>query len=316
MKKSNRRRLLIMLLPIILLLGASSYCREENGFDLRGSLVPVEDIHLGGPARDGIPAIDNPKFVVAGQANVLEPEARVLGLARSGQARAYPVAIMNWHEIVNDRIGPERIAVTFCPLCGTGVAFRSLAAGRELTFGVSGLLYNSDVLLYDRETESLWSQLLKQAVSGPMKGQTLATLPLTHTTWRAWKQEHPDTMVLSADTGYNRDYVRDPYAGYAREEGIYFPVRAESRRYHPKERVLGVEIDGKFKAYPFAELSLVHRGELTDSFAGRQLRIHFDSANESARAFDAEDNQLPGVISFWFAWYAFHPETEVFTAER
>jgi len=168
------------------------------------------------------------------------------------------------------------------------------------------------VLLYDRETASLWSQLKNQAVSGPMRGSELTALPLTHTTWSAWRREHPETRVLSTDTGYRRDYKRDPYGDYGKERGLYFPVSAESRRYHPKERVLGVEIDGVFKAYPFAELSRAGKGRIEDRLNGESLVIEFDWANESARAFGGAGEQLPAVTGFWFAWYAFHPDTQIF----
>jgi hypothetical protein len=304
-----------LLIVLAVLLSMRVFSAGDNGFDLRGSLVPAEEIHLGGPSRDGIPALDRPRFLAASQADFLDGEDRVLGLVRNGEAKAYPIPIMNWHEIVNDVVGGEQIAVTYCPLCGTGVAFSSSVDGRSLNFGVSGLLFNSDVLLYDRETESLWSQLLKKAVTGPLKGRALQALPLTHTTWRAWRREHPGTRVLSTDTGHRRDYHRDPYGGYAQERGLYFPVSAQSRRYHPKELVLGMEIGGRFKAYPFAELSRSAKREIRDNFNGRELRVEFDRVNASARAYDAAGKQLPAVTGFWFAWYAFHPDTAVFTAE-
>jgi hypothetical protein len=215
--------------------------------------------------------------------------------------------------VVNDRIGSESIAVTYCPLCGTGIAFLPPAGSGKHGFGVSGLLYNSDVLLYDRETESLWSQLRMQAVAGPLRGERLTAVPLTHTSWGAWRAEHPDTQVLSTDTGFDRDYARDPYAGYTASSEIYFPVSASSRRYHPKERVLGLEVDGRFKAYPFAELSRSGHTEISDSFAGSRLTIRFDPTAESARAFDESGAEVAAVTGFWFAWYAFHPETEVYT---
>ncbi len=285
-----------------------------NGFDLSGSLVPIDQIHSGGPERDGIPAIDEPRFVGA-DAVSLAASARVLGLVVGGEAKAYPVEILNWHEVVNDEIGGAAATVTYCPLCGTGVAFGAGKQGGRLQFGVSGLLYNNDVLLYDRETESLWSQLLAKAISGPLKGNRLQPLPLLHTSWEAWRNAHPDTLVLSRDTGFSRDYDRDPYAGYAQQDAVYFPMRAQSARYHPKERVLGIEIDGRFKAYPVAELSRHDKREFTDQFAGQTLTIRFDSQGRSASAFDPVGRMLPAVNAFWFAWYAFHPETEVFTAE-
>lgn len=294
---------------------APAFGADRNGFELDNALVPVEDIHAGGPVRDGIPSIDRPRFVSARDADVLRGHDDVLGIVRGGVARAYPIRIMNWHEIVNDDIAGERIAITYCPLCGTGVAFASESGGRPLSFGVSGLLYNSDMLLYDRQTESLWSQIKKQAIAGPLAGRELTALPLTHTTWSAWLREHPDTEVLSTDTGYRRNYARQPYGGYETERGLYFPVANKSRRYHPKERVLGVELAGEYKAYPFAELSKTS-GEVQDRIAGQPVIIRFDRLNESARAFDAEGEQLPAMTGFWFAWYAFHPETEVFQAGR
>ena len=300
-------------LPLIV---ATGVVAADNAFDLRESLIPADEIHAGGPPRDGIPALTDPEFVLAAQADYLAPDDRVLGLKLDGEARAYPIAILNWHEIVNDRIGGRAVAVTYCPLCGTGIAFDALHEGRRLDFGVSGLLYNSDVLLYDRQTESLWSQIKKQAVTGPMKGRRLSALPMTDTTWRAWREAHPKTLVLSTDTGHSRDYSRNPYGGYARERGLYFPVSASSKRYHPKERVLGLEIDGTFKAYPFAELSKQGGGEVRDRVNGRDLLVSFDPINESATAYDAKGYQLPAITGCWFAWYAFHPQTEIFTATR
>jgi hypothetical protein len=148
-----------------------------------------------------------------------------------------------------------------------------------------------------------------------MKGQRLEMLPLTHTTWRAWRREHPNTKVLSTETGYRRDYASYPYGGYETERGLYFPVSAKSWRYHPKERVLGVEVDGVHKAYLFAELS--NAGAVVrDLLGGEEIVVRFDSANDSARAFAADGRQLPAMTGFWFAWYAFHPETEVFEAGR
>ncbi|ESQ16490.1 MAG: hypothetical protein N838_26240 [Thiohalocapsa sp. PB-PSB1] len=304
-----------LILLTAMLVAVAAPAATKNGFDLSGSLVPAHEIRGGGPVRDGIPSIDAPKFVPAHDADFLDAEDRVLGLIRNGQARAYPIRIMNWHEIVNDRLGGTPIAVTYCPLCGTGVAFRAQAGSQELGFGVSGLLYNSDMLLYDRDTESLWSQIKKQAITGPMKGRRLEMLPLTHTNWRAWLREHPGTEVLSTDTGYRRDYTRYPYGGYETERGLYFPVSAKSRRFHPKERVLGIEVNGVHKAYPFAELSKTG-GEIRDLVGDKEILIRFDWANDSARALDTAGNQLPAMTAFWFAWFAFHPDTQVFEAKR
>jgi hypothetical protein len=285
-----------------------------NGFSIdKDALIPADEIHSGGPPRDGIPSIDNPRFEAAASASNVKSGDRILGLDYKGIARAYPIDVMNWHEIVNDRFGDEPVVVTYCPLCGSGMAFGANLAGMEASFGVSGLLYNSDVLLYDRQTESLWSQMMAQSVSGPMKGTRLTMLPLVHTTWSEWQSNNPETQVLTRDTGDRRDYERDPYAGYEDSSGVWFPVAKKDPRYHPKEPVLGLEIEGQFKAYPFAELSRT-KGVVTDRLADRDFVVRYSPESRSARIMGKDGVELPAVQSYWFAWYAFHPETEVYTA--
>ncbi|MDH3640328.1 MAG: DUF3179 domain-containing protein [Gammaproteobacteria bacterium] len=282
-----------------------------NGFDLTDTLIPVDQIHHGGPPRDGIPAIDNPQFLAVKQAVSLADTDRVLGVRQNGVAKAYPIRILNYHEIVNDKFGSDGVVVSYCPLCGTGMAFSADIDGRTRSFGVSGLLYNSDVLFYDRETESLWSQILTKAVSGSMRGTKLKLLATTHTTWRDWRTRHPDTVVLSEATGHRRDYSRTPYVGYETSDQVYFPVSNVNRKYHPKELVIGLTVQDQHKVYPFAELSKA-ASPIDDQFAGREFRIEFDASNRSGRVLDAEGMEVPTVIAYWFAWVGFHPETEIF----
>jgi hypothetical protein len=187
-------------------------------------------------------------------------------------------------------------------------------ADRPLTFGVSGLLYNSDMLLYDRQTRSLWSQIAARAISGAHKGRRLAAVPVSHTTWSDWRQRHPDTLVLSQDTGFSRDYHRSPYAGYEASRKLYFPVKFRAQGYHPKERILGLEIEGQYKAYPFAELAKT-TGTLRDRVAGKDIDIRFDTEHQTATAVEANGRELPTIIAYWFAWYAFHPDTDVYHAK-
>jgi hypothetical protein len=287
---------------------------QYNGFDLSGALVALQAIEHGGPPRDGIPAIDRPKFVAAARAS-LRPSDRVLGLTHKGVARAYPVRILNWHEVVNDRLAGDPVAITYCPLCGSGMAFdaRVASAGgsRDLSFGVSGLLFNSDVLLYDRATASLWSQLRQQAISGPLKGTMLVSLPLEHTTWEDWQHRHAASEVLSFDTGFTRDYGRDPYAGYEAVNRLMFDVQHRDDRLGPKEWVLGLSVANASKAYPLATLALRvgQDGWLEDRVGGQVVRIRYDARHRTARAEDATGKPLPGVTAFWFAWVAFHPDT-------
>ena len=298
-----------------LCLAGPGIAQSLNGFDLKGALVPIDAIARGGPPRDGIPAIDSPRFVSAVQSGLGDKD-RVLGLARAGVVRAYPVRILNWHEVVNDRIGSDSVAITYCPLCGTGVAFSARVAGKETTFGVSGLLYNSDVLLYDRASESLWSQLLGQAISGPLKGQKLEPVPITHTSWADWRRRHPDTAVLSTQTGFSRDYATDPYAGYDRIATLMFEVQHKDDRLPLKEWVLGLKLGGEARAYPFSVLArrVSAQGRLRDQLGGQAVEIRFDREHQSAEAFDAAGKPLPGVMAFWFAWVAFNPKTTVLAA--
>ena len=190
----------------------------------------------------------------ADDATYLENHDRILGIASKKGAKAYPIKILNWHEIVNDFFEERPTVITYCPLCGTGIGFQGTIRGRPATFGVSGLLYQSALLMYDHQTESLWSQLAMESVAGPLTGEKLEVVFLEHTTWMEWEKAHPESLVMSLDTGYSRAYERDPYIGYANREDLMFPTSHVDPRYHTKEWVLGVEVKGVFKAYPFSEL--------------------------------------------------------------
>ncbi len=286
-------------------LGAS----QLNGFTVEASsLIAASDIHHGGPPKDGIPAIDHPHFIQASAANYLKHGDRVLGLYFNNIAKAYPLRILNWHEIVND----DDILVSYCPLCGTGMAFNI----KNADFGVSGLLYNSDMLLYDRQTESLWAQIPAKAISGKRKGELLNMLAVENTSWANWRQHHPNTLVLSDNTGFNRDYSKSPYGNYTSNKALYFPLKHTSRRYHPKEPVIGIELNGIFKAYPFEELRKSQDTFITDSIGGTQIEIYFDKQHHSGRIKLDSGDVLPSLTSYWFAWYAFHPQTEIYTHRK
>ena len=286
------------------------------GFDTSRHSIPVDEIHDGGPGKDGIPAILHPKFISAEEAGLtfLKKGDRILGIVQNGQAKAYPIKILNWHEIVNDRIGGASMVVTYCPLCVTGMVLDTKVNGRKLTFGVSGLLYQSDMLLYDHQTESLWSQIKSEAVTGSLTGARLKLLPSTHTNWESWKARHPETLVMSDDTGYRRDYDRDPYRGYETSKRLMFGVNATNKKYHPKEKVIGIELGIVFKAYPFSELEKV-KSPVRDVLGKTPIRIFYDRKTRTAVIRDENNRQMPSVVGYWFAWYTFHPETRVVSAE-
>lgn len=317
-------RILILGVLLMILSGiVAAKFLGQHGFDLENTLVPADEILPGGPPKDGIPAIDKPQFIQAAQAKTMHDDERILGVTRHGISKAYPIHILNWHEIVNDMFGIEAITITYCPLCGSGMAFKADVDGKRLKFGVSGLLYNSDVLLFDRETESLWSQILSKAISGSMKGKTLTDIAIDHTSWADWRQRHPDTLLLSEQTGFKRDYQDNPYADYDKHGETYFPVKFRAQGYHPKEQVFGIRINNKTKAYPFVELSKSTGespreilGEIQDKIGSTRLVIRFDPKHRVAQAFDTDGKQIPGTTLFWFAWFAFHPETEIYKAKK
>ncbi len=317
---SKRIRITALLAVMVGILGYHYTVKAgpDNGFDISNSIIPTNEILHGGPPRDGIPALSNPRMISNEKAGFLQGRDRVIGIEINGEAKAYPIGILNWHEIVNDRVGGQAVAITYCPLCGTGVAFDATIDGKVTEFGVSGLLYNSDVLLYDRNSESLWSQIMRKAISGEKVGQRLKSLPIQHTTWQHWLTQYPDTLVLSDDTGYSRDYRRNPYAGYEKSRATYFAVNNQApETYHPKEEVLGIEVNGEFKAYPFVELDKLGKSSFEDEFNGSRYRVHWNAESRSARVTANGSASAPDAIQgFWFAWFAFHPETRVFTASE
>ena len=311
--------------------------------------IPLNEIFHGGPPKDGIPALTDPRTIAAAAADYLQDTDTVLGMSINGESRAYPLRIMNWHEIVNDTLGGRRILVTFCPLCGTGIAFDPVIDGTRIEFGVSGMLHNNDLLMYDRgtDTPSLWQQALGEAVVGPKTGTLLDLLPVVQTTWGDWKNAHPDTTVLSTATGFNRNYNFDPYAGYDETGNLLFPLFGEEDgRLSRKTRVLGVRMGDTSKAYVLEELRAAE--VVNDTVAGTPIVLIANPASDSVRVYERLDRQFTGshnrvvdaerqdvwqvteetltnektgeslervsdaFISFWFAWFSFYPDTLVF----
>lgn len=280
----------------------------RNGFALEPATVAVAEILEGGPPRDGIPALDRPRFATPAEAGWDDDEL-VVGLAIGREARAYPLAILVWHELVNDSLGGQPVLVSYCPLCGTALVFDRRVAGSVRRFGVSGLLYRSALLLYDRETESLWSQISAGAVTGASRGQRLRLLRARVTTLGAWRKAQPATSVLTRETGHRRPYGSTPYEGYASSERLLFPVPLD-RRYHPKTPTLGLRVPGgAARAYPADELRRAGGG-VREHFAGHPVAVSFDP---DAVEFRVEaPPEIEVIEAYWFAWAAFHPETSVF----
>jgi len=228
---------------------ASAELRTNRG----KSLVPLDDIVSGGPPPDGIPAIDRPAFISPRTAaEWLKPHEPVLALEIDGDARAYPLQILMWHEIVNDVVGGVAVAVTYCPLCNSALVFERVANGATLDFGTSGMLYKSDLVMYDRRTHSLWSQMDGRAIVGDLAGVRLTPRPANTTAFEDWRSAHPTGKVLSRETGHERRYGLNPYHSYDEplRASILFSGRPDARR-PPKERVVGIAIGNARRAYPW-----------------------------------------------------------------
>ncbi|QLH03187.1 hypothetical protein C5F47_06305 [Nitrosopumilus cobalaminigenes] len=313
--------------------------------------IPLDKIKGGGPPKDGIPSIDNPKFTNVDDSRFMSDSDTVIGLEINGDARAYPIFILVWHEIVNDNVGGTPVSVTYCPLCYTNQVFERVIDGQEVEFGTSGKLYNSNLLMYDRYTESYWSQALGIAVKGELTGYELNLIPFDVITWGDWKQLHPETKVLTTDTGHIRSYATDPYGNYYTEPRIMFPVEHNDERLHPKEIIIGFNHDGVYKAYkqndiekeilindsigdvPLMLVSLFPENSRaflrivdneTLDFVYRDAKI-FDSQTLSEWNYDGlsisgnydgiQLERLPIEPGFWFEWVAFHPQTLVYGDE-
>lgn len=274
-------------------------------------IVHPNKLLSGGPPKDGIPSIDRPKFISVEEASkFVKDDELVLGINLNGDKRAYPFQILVWHEIVNDVVDDKPVVITYCPLCGTGIAYERTINNEPIEFGVSGLLYNSDLVMYDRKTDTLWDQATGRAIVGELTGMKLKQVPIDTVTWGDWKKLHPDTKVLSRETGFIRSYGRIPYGDYDTSSSIYFPVENEDLRLHPKEVIFGIEINGKFKAYTEEDLKKLKKIE--DTFNGVTLIVErSDSGIVTVKNKDTNEEIIP-VRAFWFAWFAFHPDTELY----
>ena len=250
--------------------------------DFSRHTVPFNEIFSGGVGRDGIPPIDNPKFTTPALADdwlgALEP---VISLEIGGDARAYPLQILTWHEVVNDVVGGEPVLVTFCPLCNSALAFERTLFGMVFDFGVSGNLRNSDLIMWDRQTQSWWQQLSGEGIVGLLAGQQLTFLPAQIISWADFKEAHPEGQVLSRDTGFRRSYGQNPYVGYDRVDNPPFLFDGElDGRLLPKERVAAFTIGDSAAAFPF---SILDKERVVNySVGGLDVAVFFKPGTRSA----------------------------------
>ena len=329
-------------------LESSSKIQTTNGIK---HIVPLDKIKSGGPPKDGIPSIDDPQFVNSLDAEFVSDDDLVIGVNINGEQKAYPLFILVWHEIVNDDIGGTPVAVTYCPLCFTNQVFDRNVDGKITEFGTSGKLYNSNLVMYDRNTDSQWSQALGVAITGQMTGYTLKRIPFDVARWSDWKSLYPDTLVLTTDTGFFRSYGSDPYGNYYTDSRIIFPVENKDDRLFLKEKILGFD-NGIYKAYKLSDIE--QKKVINDSIGDKKIVLislypemarafnrvldeqvlEFEYSHEkiidiqtrSTWNFDGESIEGPlkgGKLQrevynpgFWFEWAAFHPDTLLYSEKN
>lgn len=278
-------------------------------------IVDPSKIVGGGPPKDGIPSIDDPAFVSVTEADEwIQDNELVLAMNHKGVKRVYPLQIMVWHEIVNDNIAGDPVLITYCPLCGSGIAYQRTIDGEEAEFGTSGKLFNSNLVMYDRKTDTYWSQIDGLAIVGELTGMKLKAVSIDTVVWRDWKKAHPDSEVLSQETEYERPYGTDPYGSYYEDSFLIFPVEDEDNRIHPKTVVFGIEINGVFKAYREEDLKKLR--SIDDVVNGVEIRIERDEVGIVKITNKSTGEEIVKERGFWFSWYAFHPDTLLYGFEE
>ncbi|WP_170478869.1 DUF3179 domain-containing protein [Ruegeria arenilitoris] len=300
--------------------------------------IRLEEIAWGGVTKDGIPSLDNPALLSASKADYLKGDDLVFGISINGDARAYPLRIMGWHEMFNEVIGGVPVALAYCTLCGSGILFETHVAGRRkpFVFGSSGFLYRSNKLMFDRATNSLWNQFTGRPVVGPLadSGITLKQRPVVITTWESWKTSHPTTKVLSLKTGHRRNYGSGVvYRDYFASSELMFPALVNQTQHRQKDYVFTIRQFGAARAWPLQEFAKTP--VINDAIADKPLLLIGNPKNRSVRAYERarhtfriidgglqdqagntwkvteealagpNGEQLPrvaGHISYWFAW--------------
>ncbi len=255
----------------------------EFSTDFTKHSVPYSEILSGGPPKDGIPAIDSPKFVTVPEADEwLVPREPVILVQIGEDARAYPLQILTWHEIVNDTVDDVPVTVTFCPLCNTAIAFERTVDGQVLDFGTTGRLRYSNLVMYDRQTETWWQQAAGEAIVGELTGRRLTPVPASIISWADFRQAYPDGKVLSRDTGYSRPYGRNPYVGYddVNQPPFLYVGPETPDALPPMARVLTIDLNGEAVAYPYEVLQEVH--VVNDEVGGTPVVVFWAPGTASA----------------------------------
>lgn len=252
-------------------------------------IIPSAEVVDGGPGQDGIPAIDNPVFERVADNTFLFPGDLVIGVFVDGEYRAYPHKILNWHEVLNDSFMSDLFVLSYCPLTGSALAWDVDDDSSDPQFGVSGLLYNSNLIMYDRQSGSRWSQMLELAVWGSRVNETPDRIQIVETTWATWSTLYPDSLVLTTDTGHYREaeYRIYPYGEYRWDDRLLFPVSNRDNRLHLKDRVIGIHSATASKVYQIEGFGLSTQ-TVNDQFDGQPIVVVGNSADNFAAIFSRE----------------------------
>lgn len=288
---------LILLLYLILSTISTHTLERDNSFktDFTKSSIDLKKVLNGGPGKDGIPAINNPQFVSIDD-TYLDNNTLGLLIKIDGVTKFYPYNILVWHEIVNDSINDTYFTVTYCPLCGSAIAFNREFNGKIHRFGVSGYLYESNLLMYDNITESFWSQSLGNAVIGHYTGVELEILNISLMEIKDVVEKYPDVKILSEDTGYNRNYSLYPYGDYEISNTLFFPVSVKNHQYHVKELMYVFIYDGISFSFPMKKVPF---GEYTYKYNNHDIDIHTKGGEIEIKV---DGELLPGYYEMWFSW--------------
>ena len=297
MKMKNIQTIIVILISQIIFFTSNIFGQSFSGWktDTSKKSIELSELKSGGPPKDGIPAINNPNFICSKEADSwIDPDEPVISFELNGSARAYPLQILIWHEIVNDNFGDTPVLVTFCPLCYSAIVFDRRIDGETHQFGVSGFLRHSDMIMFDRKTESLWQQFTGEAIVGDYTGKQLKILPSQIISYQQFKEAHPDGKVLSKNTGVDRPYGRNPYSGYDDVNNTPFLAGdIEDERLKPLQKVIGVRTGDQQKAYPYP---ISQREEvINDELADEPIVVfHIEGARSALDAPEISDSRKDG----------------------
>ena len=329
----------------------SSQGDQGNGGDNSNWSIPIAEVKDGGPGKDGIPSIDNPQFLNVNQIDFLTDDDLIIGTINGDVVKAYPHPILDWHEVINDEINNNSVTINYCPLTGTAFGWKSETNGTKSTFGVSGLLYNANLILYDRNTDSNWSQIRLECVNGDLIGDKPELINIVETNWKTWKTLYPNSKILSTDTGFSRNYNNYPYGPYKVSQTYFiFQPSIFNDALPNKERIYAIIDNDESKVYQFTDFE--NGNIIKDSFKSinylvigdenvikafkltsdqSDLNFTYNFNNSESFFDDNEGNKwsvfgkaiegprtgeqltpAKSVISYWFAIAVFYPNPEIY----